>query len=65
MSIGLQLPIEEWAALVLEHMHEGFAVSERGRAAERAHNWIAQELDRLVPGWRNTIWLSEKRKSSR
>ncbi len=64
MIVRLQMPVEDWAAIVLEHMHEGFATSARGQAAQRAHEWIARELDRLVPEWRERVWPS-KPKSSR
>lgn len=55
-------PLDAWAALVLEHEHEGFSVSDMGRSACGLYDWIRRELDTAFPNWR-TIWASRPKSS--
>lgn len=55
MNLYIALPIETWAAIVLEHLHEGFSPSDRGRAAQQGHEHISNMLYKALPFWGN-VW---------
>ena len=61
MMYQITMPIDAWAAIILEHMHEGFATSDRGQAAQGAHDYIRRCLNDVLPGWMETTWPSKRK----
>lgn len=60
MILQISLPIDVWAAIILEHRYEGFAVSARGQAASQGHDHIECVLANTLPNWEKASWPEPK-----